>query len=222
LSAEVGSAHHLGDGHKGVVDHAGELITGRAGLAWSEWPAPDQEVAEVATGDIGLRPEATVTELNGLAVRHAKAVAGVGIEAAHRAGGWAAAAAVDGLIVVLVRGLGALGEVVAAAGARIDGPGGEQAVEGFAVGVETRGLGEHGRLPLDAEPGKILQHGVDELRLRALGIEVLVAQQQLPAGGPGALVGDPEGCRVAEMQQPGGRGSKPSNVVCSGNVHESL
>src|SRR5690606_13022671 len=64
---EVGTANDFGDLHRGVVDGAGELVTGDVVFA------PDEEVAEVAAGGGVLFPEAGVGERNRFTVGHAKA-----------------------------------------------------------------------------------------------------------------------------------------------------
>ena len=54
-------------------------------------------------------------------------------------------------------------------------------------------------LPLQAQPTQILDQGVIKVRLRAVGIEILVAQDQGPSGGLRTLLGDPEGTCMAQV-----------------------
>ena len=68
----------------------------------------------------------------------------------------------------------------------------------------------------------VLEHGIHEIQPEALGVEVVVAQDQRAAGGARPLRGDPEGARVAQVQEPGGRGREASAVGrrgVSGAVH---
>jgi len=212
---QVGAADDFGDALVGVVDDAGELVTGQAdiGGVGGEWAAPDEEVAKgffrcaggASCGE-GLGAEVGVEEADGLAVGDAEAVVGGGKNLrCGRCG--AAAAVVDGFVVgvrvgvgVLVRGEGGAGEVAAGAGAGVDVAGGEELLEGGAVGGQTLGLREHGRLPGDAEPGEVFKHGMDEFGTGALRVEVFVAEEECAVVLAGAGEGGEECGRVAEME----------------------
>jgi len=98
-----------------------------------------------------------------------------------------------------------LRQVAAAAGTGIDVAGGEELLECGAVGGQALGLGEHGRLPGDAEPGEIFNHCVDELGAGSLRVEVFVAEEQGAVMLASAVVSGEERCRVAEVEQAGGR-----------------
>ena len=65
---------------------------------------------------------------------------------------------------------------------------------------------------------QIFEHGLAEMRLRALGIKILVAQDQRAAGCNRALLRDPEGARVAQVQEAGGRGSQPAPIGAAAKV----
>jgi len=118
---------------------------------------------------------------------------------------------VDGLVVV-VRGVQALGEIAARAGAGVDVSPGEESLERGAVGGQAGGLREHGRLPGDAEPGQVFEHRRDEFGAGALRVEVFVAEEEravvLACAGEG---GEKRG-RVAEMKQAGGGRREASNA----------
>jgi hypothetical protein len=140
-------------------------------------------------------------------------------------GGGAAAAGVEGFVVwmrvgvgIFVGGLGHLREVAAGTGAGVDVAGGEELLEGGAVGGQALGLGEHGRLPGDAEPGEVFEHGGDEFGARALRVEVFVAEKEGAVVRAGAGESGPKRCRVAEVEQAGGGGCEASNV---GSAHAS-
>ena len=55
---QVGSADDLGDGHRSVVDGDRELV------GWDSVFAPDEEVAEVFSGNKLLRPKVAIAELD--------------------------------------------------------------------------------------------------------------------------------------------------------------
>ena len=217
---QVGAADDFGDGHGGVVHHAGELVAGQAAGVGvdGDWLAPDQEIGKVRTRSEGLRAEVGIGEAHDLAVGDAEAVVGGGIE------GWrgcgvrgAAATVVERLIVLVVRGVQTAGEIAARAGAGVDGAGLEELVECGAVQRETLRLRDHRGLPGDAEPGKVFQHGVDELGPGPLWVEVFVAEKEGAAGVTGAGVGGPEGGGVAQVQKAGRRWSEAADVG-----HESM
>src|SRR4051812_8616365 len=63
---EVGSANNFGDMHGGVIDDHGELVGGNI------VSSPDEEVAEIASGDETLRTEVLVVEAYYFAIRHAE------------------------------------------------------------------------------------------------------------------------------------------------------
>ena len=224
---QVGAADDFGDALVGVVDDAGELVAGQAdvGGVAGERATPDEEVAEGifgcgggVSGGEGLGAEVAVGEAYGFAVGDAQAVVGGGEELRRGVGG-AAAAGVEGFVVGMGIGVGVfvgrlrhLGQVAAGAGARIDVAGGEELFEGGAVGGQAGGLREHGRLPGDAEPGEVFEHGGDEFGAGALGVEVFVAEQEGAVVGAGAGGGGVERGSVAEVKQSGGGGREASDV----------
>src|ERR1700736_5397469 len=57
---------------------------------------------------------------------------------------------------------------------------------------------------------QIFDHGVIKVWLRAVWIEILVAQEQSPSGGPCALLRDPECAGVAQVHIAGRRRSQPA------------
>ena len=66
-SKQVGAADHFGDRHRGIVDGDGELIGGHSIFT------PDEEVAEVFSGNEALWPEMAVVELDCFSVLDAEA-----------------------------------------------------------------------------------------------------------------------------------------------------
>ena len=167
-------------------------------------------------GGEGLRAEVCVEEADGFAVGDAEAVVGGGEGLRHGVRG-SAVAGVERLVVLVMRGNHHLGEVAAAAGAGIDVAGDEESLECGAVGGQAVGLREHGRLPRDTEPGKVFEHGGDEFRARALGVEVFVAEEEGAVVRAGAGVCGEERSRVAEVEQAGWRWREASDVV--GGAH---
>ena len=164
-----------------------------------------------------MRAEVAVEEADGFAVGDAKAVVGGGRKGRGCGACGAAAAVVKRLVVFVVGGVHHSAEVAAAAGAGVDRAGMQELVECGAVKGEALRLGDHGRLPGDAEPAQVFEHGVDELGAGALRVEVLVAQEERAVGVAGSGEGGPEGCGVAEVEQAGGGGSEAADVG-----HESM
>ena len=69
---QVGTAHDFGDLHRGVIGDAGELVGGHVVVT------PDNEIAEVASGDELLRAKIAVGEGDGFAIGNAEAPAELG------------------------------------------------------------------------------------------------------------------------------------------------
>jgi hypothetical protein len=67
-------------------------------------------------------------------------------------------------------------------------------------------------VPTDAEPVEVIEHRIGEIRFGALRIQILIAQNQGSGGIARSDVRDPEGARVAEVQQAGWRGRDASAI----------
>jgi hypothetical protein len=126
---EVAAADYFGDGGVGIVDDTGELIAGETGIVRiiAKGFTPDEEVAEVFACSEGLRAEVAICEGYRCAVGNSEAVVRGGFQGVRGGVGGAAMAAVDRLVVwiwscgaVFVGGVHHLGEVFAAASARVD------------------------------------------------------------------------------------------------------
>src|SRR5438093_6432966 len=63
---QIGAAHYFGDPHGGVVHDNRQLIGGNVVMS------PDDEIAEILSGNEALLSQVTVHEGNGLAVRDAE------------------------------------------------------------------------------------------------------------------------------------------------------
>jgi uncharacterized protein (TIGR00730 family) len=109
-------------------------------------------------------------------------------------------------------GAGSLEDVAAGAGARIDGSGGVQLLQGCPVAVTSLALGDDRSIPVQSEPAEIFLHACDKLRTAAIAIEIVVAQPQFAAGAAGPQVRDPESPGMAEVQPPGGRRGEATTI----------
>ena len=104
----------------------------------------------------------------------------------HR--GRAAGSGIDAF--VIVRGLHGLRQVLARTATGVEPSSGQQpaprvAIEAvpLALRVRPEGTAHVGSLlPFEAEPVQVFQHGLAEMRLRAVGIKILVAQDQSALG----------------------------------------
>lgn len=124
------------------------------------------------------------------------------------------------LIISFVRRARCLRHIFTRAVARINHPQFSQLlprlqIERFplALGVGTKWTAAVRPLtPLDSQPSQVLIHGLHELRLAALRIEILVAENQLAALLSSALCGDPKCSRMPEMQQSGWRWREAATI----------
>jgi hypothetical protein len=66
---------------------------------------------------------------------------------------------------------------------------------------------------VQAEPGQVSLNRLDGAGAIAGCVEIVVAQQPLPAGEPGLQPAEQGGAQVAAMQRPGGRGGKPAAIT---------
>ena len=212
---EISAADDFGDAELGVVDGAGELVAG--GVVF----APDEEVAEVAAGCGTLRAAAGVVEKDFFAVGDAEAPVGGdgGAEGWERGiGGRAERRWVDGFVVGggrrggFVRGRDCIEDVAARARAGKDEAGGVEGGEGGAVAGHSGALRDDGLTPIEAEPVEVREHGGDEIQAKAESVEVVVAQEQVAAGGTGAFGGEPESAGVAEVEMARRRGGEAAEV----------
>ena len=91
-------------------------------------------------------------------------------------------------------------QVLAGAGAGIDGSSAEQALEGVVVQVETIRLAEFG-VPGYAQPSQVFADGFEVMVFAALWVEVVDAEKQVAVCRVGSVVGVEERGCVAEVQQ---------------------
>jgi hypothetical protein len=132
----------------------------------------------------------------------------------------AAGSGVEGF---LVGGVGCgegVEDIAAGAGAGVDEVELLELVEGLLVEVEALALVVAGVgaadvgafLPLEAEPFEVFEHGFDELGLAALVVEVFVTEEESAVVLLAALLCDPEGAGVTEVEVAGGGGCDASAV----------
>ena len=113
-----------------------------------------------------------------------------------------------------------MGEILARAEARIEEPALAQSPPcleivrpALALGVGAEGATTIGAFsPANSEPMQVFQHSLDKFGARALGIKVLVAEDQSSMIFEGTLVGDPEGAGMAKVKQTGRRGREASAI----------
>jgi hypothetical protein len=77
--------------------------------------------------------------------------------------------------------------------------------------VGTAAVGALG--PAESQPVEVFDHGLDELRAGALGIEIFVAEDEGAVAVAGTLSGNREGVGVADVEQAGGGGSEAAAVA---------
>ncbi len=199
---QIGTADDFSDAHDMIVGDDREFVGREAVLT------PDQEIAEVTSGDERLRSLKRVDEGDGRAIWHAEApvrrarFAGLASGAERRAEGRRK----DRLGVVLgMRGGQAAFDVLAGFIARVEDAGGLEQLPDLAEprqtlrldvgGVRAADIGSF--RPLQAEPPKVFNRGVGELWTTASRIEVFGAIDERTPGG--ALGGESEGAGVTEV-----------------------
>ena len=84
--------------------------------------------------------------------------------------------------------------------------------EGFPIDGDALRLGQYGLSPMEAEPRKILLKGLHKFRTAAIGIEIVVAQEQLALALGGTLGGDPESAGVTEVEEAGRRWGEAATI----------
>lgn len=235
---QVGAADHLGDVHCGIVGDTSQLI------ARSSVPSPNEEIAEVHSGDESLRTEVKINKFNGFSVRHAKtpvAVAGlvirIGREVEHafsRPRG-AAGSGIDGLIIEvlgapgpLMRGANGRGEILAGAAAGIDEsacaklfPCSQIHLCSPALLVGSEGTAYIGPfVPIESQPAKIFEGGSSVFGAAAVGIEIFHAHHEAATGRSRSLPCTMEGACVSDMEITGGRWGEAAPVFVG--IHDNL
>ena len=103
-------------------------------------------------------------------------------------------------------------DIAARAGAGENEAGGVEGGEGGAVAGQPGALGDDGFAPRETEPAEVCEHGGDEIEAEAEGVEVVVAEDEVAAGGAGAFGGEPERAGVAEVEVAGGRRGETAEI----------
>ena len=202
---EVIAPDDLRHAHQKVVHRGGERV------ARAVWIAREREVAERPRDILFARADEDVVESHDRPLRHAEAPARRARRAGRRRGvprgeAPAAGAGVEQLFAGMRRGL-RTGHVLAAADARIGVEAGERgAVDGTAFGLDVF------LVPVEPEPAQVLDGGRSRTRLVPGMVEILHAEDDLPAAGARAQPGNHERARVAEMQSPGRARREASDI----------
>ena len=80
------------------------------------------------------------------------------------------------------------------------------------VKIGPLGLENWLAVPLEAEPGQVLEDPVDELRPAAAGIEILDPQPELAAAGPRPCMAQRRRIGMAQVQPAGRRGGETCDL----------
>jgi hypothetical protein len=213
---EVGPANDFGDLHGGIVHDNGKLVSRNVVVT------PDDEITEVFSGDESLRAEMTVGELNRLAIGNPETPINCGVRDAECGiNGGPTGARINQFFIRDMRSAYGGLDVLARAGAGIDGAGSEQTVKRGAIERDARALkvgseptaAVRAFLPLEAEPAKVFEHGGSEFRPATIGVEVFVAENELAGVFARALLRDPKRAGMAEMQKTGGRRREAAAIL---------
>ncbi len=219
---QVLAADHLGDPALAIIDHRRQVIGDAQILARQDHVAGPPRVG----GDLAL---ARLDE--GQAVKSAQSALG---GADRQPPGERLARVQPPRLFGLAQRfaeIGRLGLVRRLADSRGHlGPGLEAAVQQAGLGqpgqrrrvaVQPPRLDDHRLVPDEAQPGQVLEDGGLELRPAAGGVDVLHAQQETAADGPGGVEGGQGGKRVPAMQQAGGGGGEAGDESRGRRAHAS-
>ena len=209
---EVAAAHDLIDAHQRVVHNDGQLVG-------KHTVGPPQEKIPAVAGEVFfIVPHVAVLKGNDL-VGHLHAPGGgADLGALGNFGGRQAATGpgVDDLPVAAVGRTGRV-QLTAAAKAGVDQPTAGQFVEVPLINFAAVTLVDRRRRAVGgkAEPCQIVHNGVRIAAGAALGVQILNAQQHLPALAFGAQPGQQAAHQVAQVHPPAGAGRVASRAHSS-------
>ena len=207
---EVGTPDDLGDSHGGVVHHDGKLVGGRVVIP------PDHKIAKVPAGDEPLGAAAEVGKPDLLTIRDPESPGNLPFAlGGSRSVARAAGPGVRRLLVTRVGGRDRGSDVLARAGAGVEGPCLEKPLEGFAVegnplalDVGAVGAANVGPfLPVESEPSEVLAGRPAELVPAARPIEILDPHHESGRSGTRSRHGERPG--MPHVQEAGGRRRQP-------------
>ena len=181
---------------------------------------PDEEVAKIFPPDEPLFAAGAVNETDFAPFRNPEAPANLFSGRDILEGTLAAGARINRLVLAGVRRLDRPEHILARAGAGEDLTRSLQLFESspverhsLALGIGPEGAADvRSLIPSEAEPLQVLQERVHKLRTHAGAVEVVIAQDQLAAGGSGAGLGDPESAGMAEVKIAGGGRCQPPAI----------
>src|SRR5277367_1206557 len=207
---QVFAAHDLGDLHRRVVHHHGQLISRNAIVP------PHDKIAKVPSSDKTLRAEMAVGEGDAFGLRNAEAP-GESSSGNVRGRSAPACAWVNQFILGGVRRGGGGLNVPARAGARINGAAPNEFLQCLPVKRQPGALNIRSiwpatirpLLPLESKPAKVLDHGDGKLRPAPVGIEVLRPEEQGAVAFLSPLRGRPKSAGMAEVKVACWRRSQP-------------
>lgn len=212
---EVTTAHDFRDLHRTIIHRTRELIA-RQIVA-----PPHEKISEIHARDRRLSRTRAIAKLHPLARRHAKSPA----HTSTRSRGnhpWRCPTRprVNSFIVPGVRSAQSACEIFARTSARIDRTRCAELLKSRDIQRHPRALRiwsvrpGHVRpfAPLKAKPTQIFIHRRHVLRFATRTVEIVIAQDQRPAGRAASLLRAPKGARVPEMQKSRGGGGKATAV----------
>ena len=219
-SGQIFAPRHMGDFLERVVDHDRKVIGGRPVAAAEHDVAglckrrPRVRCGRAGSGfgmgESGGRLRAAEPGEGGGKVESDGARAAACAAGLPAGTGTGRVAPVGGPVLRRARGLG---DVAAGAGAGVGqarfGKPGERGV----VGVRPGGLKKHRPVPVETQPMQILFDPPRVIRADAARIEVFHAQEEPPACGAGAVVGEHRRKGVAEMEPPRGTGGETLDMA---------
>lgn len=228
---QVGATDHFRDTKLGIVDDGRELVARCVVFA------PDDKIAEFASGDRALRAAMYVGERNLLLVRYSKPPVcrhggaerrqrgvsrGTKFTRIHRfvVGrlGWSRISIYRRRIAFILRTerfmwrARRVEHVSSRSCTRKNQSGRMQPFQCRTIAGGACALRNHLSIPSDAEPLEVLLHCSHIFRPATRAIEIVVAQTQRPGGGASAMRRDPKRPRMPEVQKTRGRRRQPAAV----------
>ena len=204
---EVGAADDMRHPHIGVVERAREMIARGRVLAREDdiavrrrigGPKPLPRLFPLQIAAFGKRtrgveaPAMRFIREAACPLDFGQAPAGAGVDRA----GWP------------MRCRQAGGDIGAGAEAGIDEPARAQIVERGGIGAEPRRLAHRIAVPVDPEPGEVGERGADIILARSAAVDIVDADQELPARAARRVMREHRAIGVAEVELAGRAGGE--------------
>lgn len=197
---QVFTPYHLGDLHRRIVHHTGQLIRRHIIMP------PDHKIAKILARNIGLLAKVFIVERNRFTVRNTEPPA-ILPSFNVRQLILPAGSGINDFVIGRMRRVDCRLNVLAGAGAGINKISSPEPLQGGAIKIHPFTLMVRPEAapdirpftPLKAKPAQVFHHGRDKFRTAARTIQVFIAQDQPAASRLCTFLRHPKCSRMAEM-----------------------